>query len=112
MIYVMLRSGLQVLSTPLHGSEKSQSPTPIPTDVSGLVWAMALSQVILSLLAITSYHVQIITRLASGYPIWYWWLARILGHGKTSSLGGKVVVFMIMYATIQGALFASFLPPA
>jgi GPI mannosyltransferase 2 len=73
---------------------------------------MAFAQVILASLAITNYHIQIITRLSSGYPLWYWWLADMLSHSKTARFGKNAIIFMVMYATIQGVLFASFLPPA
>lgn len=76
-------------------------------------------QIVLSLLALSTYHVQIITRLSSGYPVWYWWLASlILGNHRVSLLGrdfnaGKLITnWMIIYAVVQGGLFASFLPPA
>ncbi len=77
-----------------------------------LVKYMAASQVLLALLAITTYHIQIITRISSGYPVWYWWLARMLVDDPKSRLGSVTVVFLIMYASIQAALFAFFLPPA
>ncbi|KAK7719367.1 ER membrane glycoprotein subunit of the GPI transamidase complex-like protein [Diaporthe eres] len=77
-----------------------------------VVRSMVFAQVLLVALAFTSYHVQIITRLSSGYPAWYWWLAACLRSPKTSNMGGGLVVFMIMYASIQAVLFASFLPPA
>ena len=63
-------------------------------------------------LAVTNYHIQIITRISSGYPLWYWWLANLLSDDKTAGTGKNSVTFMVMYACIQGALFASFLPPA
>lgn len=85
----------------------------------------AAEQVLLAVLAVSTYHVQIITRISSGYPLWYWWLAQLLigGDGdmqqqqkkqqqKKKQLGKGIVVFMVMYAAIQGVLFTSFLPPA
>ncbi|KAG6363746.1 hypothetical protein INS49_008849 [Diaporthe citri] len=77
-----------------------------------VVRSMVFAQVSLVALAFTSYHVQIITRLSSGYPAWYWWLAACLRSPKTRNMGSGLVVFMIMYASIQAVLFASFLPPA
>lgn len=77
-----------------------------------LIQCMAISQLILAVLAFTSYHVQIVSRLSSAYPIWYWWLAQSLAGGPRSKMAGGIVVFMVMYASIQGILFASFLPPA
>jgi phosphatidylinositol glycan class V len=63
-------------------------------------------------LAITSYHVQIINRLSSGYIAWYWWIASAILSEEKKGLGLGVVGFFVMYAGIQGGLFASFLPPA
>lgn len=73
---------------------------------------MVFAQVLLVILAFTSYHVQIITRLSSGYPVWYWWVAACLKSPKTRGMGSGLVVFVTMYASIQAVLFASFLPPA
>ncbi|GAB7340398.1 hypothetical protein MBLNU457_6837t1 [Dothideomycetes sp. NU457] len=93
---------------------------------------MALPQAALAILALTNFHVQIINRISSGYPLWYIVLAIAITTtkgtlaGKTSEhpvlygipyLSNKktqkrVVRGMIMYAMIQGGLFASFLPPA
>lgn len=77
-----------------------------------VVRSMVFAQVLLVGLAITNYHVQIITRLSSGYPAWYWWVAACLRSSKTRGIGSWMVVFMVMYALIQAVLFASFLPPA
>lgn len=116
-----------LLSTPLHkhaatppipaGSEEADS-TPFTTPLPGL-WRLALPQLLLALPALTHYHVQIITRLASGYPALYVWVARAAVEGRTLRLLGRelalgrlVVSFFVMYAIVQGALFASFLPPA
>lgn len=82
-------------------------------DMADLVKALAAAQIILAVTALTSYHVQIITRLSSGYAVWYWWLAqRLAGDKKAGGFGKGVVTFMIMYAGIQAVLFSSFLPPA
>ncbi|KAL7788186.1 hypothetical protein V8C37DRAFT_411754 [Trichoderma ceciliae] len=47
-------------------------------------------------LAITNFHVQIITRMSSGYPIWHWWVANSLSNGKSRKTGSLIVVFMII----------------
>lgn len=72
---------------------------------------MAISQLGLVLLTLTTAHVQIITRLASAYPVWLWYTASSAQKGDAPLLKG-VVAFSVIYATIQAALFASFLPPA
>ncbi|KAI2470233.1 glycosyltransferase family 76 protein [Annulohypoxylon bovei var. microspora] len=111
LLYLLIKSGLEFVRLPLNiMTEKS-----IPADschLSLLVQSMALVQLVLAILAITNYHVQIITRISSGYPLWYWWLAKLLIDQNTSTFGSNIVRFMVMYAAIQGTLFASFLPPA
>jgi phosphatidylinositol glycan class V len=80
----------------------------------------ALPQLALAGLTVTTFHVQIITRLSSGYPLWYLFTASLIcGARKDKDLGGKqsiwstlIVRWMLMYALIQGVLFAGFLPPA
>ncbi|KAI1763870.1 glycosyltransferase family 76 protein [Hypoxylon sp. FL1150] len=111
MLYLLINSGLEFIRRPLDPA--SQTPLPAnPSHQAMLIRAMALSQLVLTILAITNYHIQIITRISSGYPLWYWWLTGLITDGKTFTFGCKVVRFMVMYATIQGALFAAFLPPA
>jgi len=110
-LYLLLKSGTEVLSKPRILCKGTVSPPTFDNTVA-LLRSMASVQVILAALALTNYHVQIITRISSGYPLWYWWLADMLSHSKTASFGKNVIIFMVMYATIQGALFASFLPPA
>lgn len=77
-----------------------------------VVRSMAAVQILLVVLALANNHIQIITRLSSGYPAWYWWVAACLRSPKTRQLGSGLVVFAVMYASIQSVLFASFLPPA
>lgn len=86
----------------------------------------ALPQLVLVVLALTSFHVQIINRISSGYPVWYIVLALAI-HADKSELAEKrrgpflawlsrnstwIVRIMAMYAIVQGGLYASFLPPA
>ena len=80
---------------------------------------MTLPQITLAVLALSTYHVQIVTRISSGYPLWYWWLASLILEdrrwlivGREFKTAGLVTKWMISYAVIQGGLFASFLPPA
>ncbi|KAI1178328.1 GPI mannosyltransferase 2 [Nemania sp. FL0916] len=111
MLYIMAKSGTSFLSNPYLVSEDAK-PGAASKDPAPLLRPMAVAQLILTALAITTYHVQIITRISSGYPLWYLWLAKLLSDNKTASTGKNIVLFMVMYASIQGALFASFLPPA
>ncbi|KAL9093131.1 MAG: hypothetical protein Q9159_000490 [Coniocarpon cinnabarinum] len=79
---------------------------------------LAVPQLILSALALTSFHAQIITRIASGYILPYIFIANLATENGMSMdlqqyVHPKAIVrYMVMYAMIQGGLFASFLPPA
>ena len=83
-------------------------------------WILAIPQSVLALLALTTYHVQIITRLSSSYPVWYWWLAhvvieerkQVLAPRNPVKVGIVIMRWMVIYVIVQGGLFASFLPPA
>ncbi|KAI0188750.1 GPI mannosyltransferase 2 [Xylaria flabelliformis] len=111
MLYLMARSGSNFFFNPRIISEGPMSAS-VSKNLEVLLRSMASAQLILIALAVTTYHIQIITRISSGYPLWYWWLANLLSRSETAGTGKNVVLFMIMYASIQGALFASFLPPA
>lgn len=101
----------------------------------------ALPQLVLAVMAATSFHVQIINRISSGYPVWYILLA-IAMHNTSSTINTQksnnstkrvsdaagrvgswsllvksqhlqwIVRGMVAYAIVQGGLYASFLPPA
>ncbi|KAI1817271.1 glycosyltransferase family 76 protein [Poronia punctata] len=111
MLYLLTRSGIEILSKPqtLRSGPMSLA---VSSHAAAFLRSMAFAQVVLAALAITTYHVQVITRIASGYPLWYLWLANMLCNSKTEKFGKNAVVFMVMYASIQGVLFSSFLPPA
>ncbi|KAI0477609.1 glycosyltransferase family 76 protein [Xylariaceae sp. FL0804] len=111
MLYLLAKSGVELFSRPSVLAERSGGSR-LSASNETMVRSMAASQIILTVLAITTYHIQIITRISSGYPLWYWWLAGVLADQKQSRFGGAVVVYMVMYAGIQASLFASFLPPA
>lgn len=74
--------------------------------------SLGFVQTAVAVLALTSYHVQIITRIGSAYPVWYWWIASRLVQDKNSSTARMSIMFMVMYGLIQAVLYASFLPPA
>ncbi|KAI1200134.1 GPI mannosyltransferase 2 [Nemania serpens] len=111
MLYFLTKSAICFLSNPYLLSDKVKNAA-VSMDLAALISSMASIQLVLTALAVTNYHVQIITRVSSGYPLWYWWLANLLSDRRTAGTGKNIVIFMIMYASIQGALFASFLPPA
>ncbi|KAF2151102.1 glycosyltransferase family 76 protein [Myriangium duriaei CBS 260.36] len=88
--------------------------------------ATAAPQLALAVLALTSFHVQIINRIASGYPTWYVILAvtvvgqkgakqdssQVLSFLQSRRVQRRVVKGMMIYAVVQAGLYASFLPPA
>lgn len=136
MLYIMFASGIWVwfdVKNRLHvrqPDKRSKTSGGVETIDEGvesnltmqaeMLRGLAIPQMVLALLAFTTYHVQIITRLSSGYPIWYWWLAHMILQddedfvvfGKRMKLSALIVRWIVMYAVIQGGLFASFLPPA
>jgi phosphatidylinositol glycan class V len=79
-----------------------------------------LPQFVLALAAFTTYHVQIINRLSSGYPLWYVWLASMIAAStegqadmaRKRRVAKLLVKSVAIYAIVQAGLFASFLPPA
>jgi len=131
MLCILLRSSLWTLHSTLSSRSgrsdrdsdvslsRSLFDDPKPAIQQALAIRFALPQIVLVLLALTTYHVQIITRLSSGYPLWYWWLASLIleDHetsivGRKFSTAGVITRWMVIYAIIQGGFFASFLPPA
>jgi phosphatidylinositol glycan class V len=82
---------------------------------------LSIPQLALSILALTGFHVQIINRISSGYPVWYMFLAssfltKQAKAGVSPCDGGMwhrwAVRGMILYALVQDVLYSSFLPPA
>ncbi|KIH91243.1 phosphatidylinositol glycan, class V [Sporothrix brasiliensis 5110] len=116
MLLIMTRSGLDLWQaaskTKNDANKKQEHEGTLAPRIAPLLQSMAASQLLLAFMAFTSYHVQIVSRLSTAYPVWYWWLAQGLSGGPRSRLAGRLVVFIVMYASIQGMLFASFLPPA
>ncbi|KAL2075837.1 hypothetical protein VTL71DRAFT_780 [Oculimacula yallundae] len=72
---------------------------------------LAVSQLLLVTVTLFTAHVQIITRISSAFPVWMWYASQAAQDGKSVLVGG-FVKFMVVYALVQGALYASFLPPA
>ena len=111
MLFIMITSGIELVKNPQQITVTSKKGT-VESDFNMFVRALAGSQAVIAILAITTYHVQIISRVSSGYPVWYWWVAGCLMDKRRQGYGVAIVMFMVMYAGIQGGLFASFLPPA
>lgn len=129
MLYLLCQSSLFFINTHKASSGESwfagQSAlsSTKPSFIHSSLIRLAVPQAVLAFAALTSYHVQIINRLASGYPVWYWYLASLAeseanrnrkhrfpgSHRGTFSLVTQAIV---LYGLIQGVLFGSFLPPA
>lgn len=130
MLTIMTVSCIWAMQVRIGDGNVSGSPSPAGRLQESGKWhllkSLAAPQLVLSILALTSYHVQIITRISSGYCIWYFWLSNSVivsiekspnlkeDKWKSWKLGGStgVVMYIIIYATIQAGLFSSFLPPA
>lgn len=117
MLAILCLSSLWALKTPSILQSAADKQPPTSTDPGSMLVRLAVAQGILAVMALTSYHVQIINRISSGYPLWYWYLV----SSAVDSLGGAqkhsrtlaiTVQGMVAYALIQGVLFGSFLPPA
>lgn len=90
---------------------------PQTTPVATALTRLAVTQGVLAIMALTNFHVQIINRISTGYPVWYWGLVS-WGSGALSDSSKQKRFFpvavrvMAMYALVQAVLFGSFLPPA
>ncbi|KAF2674841.1 hypothetical protein BT63DRAFT_420109 [Microthyrium microscopicum] len=104
MLWVLYRAGTAAF-------RQSTSSQYLNSTGQYVVRRLALPQLAIALITLTTAHVQIINRLASGYPLWYIWLASELCLRKDSSSSVTVRV-MVMYGMIQAALYSAFLPPA
>ena len=126
MLFILLRSGIWALQGYSNSETSGDKGNRENIDVSpplridqAIARRFATPQITLAGLALTNYHVQIITRLSSGYPVWYWWLASLILEDQKTTLMGRnwsialvISRWMVIYAIVQGGLFASFLPPA
>lgn len=126
-LWLLFSSGVTVLRNciqrPLHGRPVPRDgETSNPRNGSPVICKLpelALPQLLLAVTATTSFHIQIVNRIASGYPVWYLAIATWLVERKTrySALNTSqqdqwIVRGTIVYALAQGMLYANFLPPA
>lgn len=114
MYIVLTRSGLWALnfdSSPKQGQSEKTQKTKEVGSAQQVLRNLAITQLSLVALTLATAHVQIITRISSAFPVWLWYGSMASQDGK-SRLVGSFVKFMVLYALIQGALYASFLPPA
>ncbi|KAE8321779.1 GPI mannosyltransferase 2 [Aspergillus sergii] len=143
MLAIMTYSAIWTLGVGSDGQERGNGESSSNTSktqvyseaplTGRLLRSLAAPQITLAILTFLKHHVQIITRMSSGYPVWYLWLAHALVEGHSLATSEKVdvcqgkketqimkqyryarmtVFYMIVYSLIQGVLFASFLPPA
>jgi phosphatidylinositol glycan class V len=112
---LVLRNAFYQPPTKLHVSQTTRPTDSTATDLGfSVLPQLALPQLVLAVT--TSFHVQIVNRLSSGYPIWYLviagWISTSKNAGKIDKAPEWVVRGIIMYCMIQSVLYASFLPPA
>jgi phosphatidylinositol glycan class V len=100
---------LASIRTPPSSTVPQDTP-PITFPTKAVLRRLALPQIVLAVLAFTSFHVQVVNRLSSGYVLWYLYIARSVLQGDRYAVWA--VRLMIMYAMVQASLFAAFLPPA
>ncbi|KAL2798406.1 GPI mannosyltransferase 2 [Aspergillus keveii] len=123
MLLILFLSSLWALGAQISpgssGTTLKTCSTLFSSPASSLLTQLAIAQFILTVMAVTSYHVQIVNRISSGYPLWYWYLVwRALGTSDTTQSAKNrtqilfVVQLMVAYALVQAVLFGSFLPPA
>ncbi|EXJ95258.1 hypothetical protein A1O1_00378 [Capronia coronata CBS 617.96] len=111
-LWLLVYSAIDVLRNPgaLLAAPSGSSSQIATAQQKSAVMSLALPQLVLAVLALTSYHVQIITRISSGYPLWYIWLAARTQENTTRT--APIIRWMVIYALVQAGLYASFLPPA
>lgn len=133
MLSITLATGYIALRNPIPLAamccSQKQSEHKLETQVfKHIIPRFALPQIVLAVMAATSFHVQIINRISSGYPIWYIVIAINIhaGASRQSQTDTNVTSIrlmksrctewalrgMVIYAIVQGGLYASFLPPA
>lgn len=107
-LYLMITNSYRTIASLLQNSCRNGRET----FACNLAFHLAVPELLLSLLALTSYHVQIITRISSGYVLWYFGLARSISEAPKAQASKYGVRLIILYALVQAALFSAFLPPA
>ncbi|KAG7431904.1 GPI mannosyltransferase 2 [Fusarium oxysporum f. sp. raphani] len=93
MLTILIKSGTEVMRGPSRGLRAMISGT--DEQFRLLVRTLAAVQTLLAVLAITNYHVQIISRISSAYPVWYWWVASCLMDSQRQNLGYGIIMFII-----------------
>jgi phosphatidylinositol glycan class V len=124
MLAVMCYSSFSALRKSLAETVWSSSAQNVSSHKTSLQQSclarLAIPQGLLAIMALTSYHVQIINRISSGYPLWYWYLTSLALPPtelfQPTWTGRRLFLVaaqgMAIYGLIQAVLFGSFLPPA
>ncbi|KAF2089459.1 glycosyltransferase family 76 protein [Saccharata proteae CBS 121410] len=119
-IYFLISSAVTTLSASDAAVVKSAEKDQRPPVTQHVLKRLALPQLALAVLTLLNFHVQIINRISSGYPLWYLAIAAgLTGDASLARLAvaspkasARVARVAITFAMVQGALYASFLPPA
>ncbi|KAJ5640449.1 hypothetical protein N7528_000074 [Penicillium herquei] len=113
---IMCKSSLWALRAPSTLRSDAGNQAPSMLSPGSMLCRLAVPQGLLAVLALTSYHVQIVNRISSGYPVWYWYLVSVgmecFQDSRKNSRLALAAQLMVAYALIQGVLYGSFLPPA
>lgn len=123
LLLVSATSYIDLETFPLHETSRKADSKSASADLDmsrrRCLSAIALPQLLLATVAVTVSHVQIITRIATGYPLPYIWITSALVDRRQIKLFGRhcevarlIIYWMVMYGVVQGGLYASFLPPA
>jgi GPI mannosyltransferase 2 len=112
MFIIMTVSGLWAIQDSPLSQRKNVAKTSDLTQLQRyqVLRNLAVTQLLLTVYILTTAHAQIINRVSSASPVWVWFLA--VAYVKNQSIAKHFVSFMVIYAAVQGGLFASFLPPA
>ncbi|EGC43190.1 proteasome activator subunit 4 [Histoplasma capsulatum var. duboisii H88] len=84
MLVIMGVSSWWPFQSPLDFDIRNKEPRKREEEVSQTehrrtcLYRLAIPQAVLTVLALTNSHVQIINRISSGYPLWYWYIAHSL----------------------------------
>ncbi|KAJ6108214.1 hypothetical protein N7523_009537 [Penicillium sp. IBT 18751x] len=116
-LVIMCQSSLWAMKAPSTLRSGSRDHSPSSVSPGSMLFRLAVPQGLLAVMALTSYHVQIVNRISSGYPVWYWYLVSSAMDSFQDHLKGRrglvnAAQTMVAYVLIQGVLFGSFLPPA
>ncbi|SZF00835.1 unnamed protein product [Blumeria hordei] len=110
MLMLMIVSGAWA-TAPLPSMIKIQREHSKIDGASQTLRNLAVSQILLAFLTLTTAHVQIINRISSSHPVWIWLTAAILQDGK-GKVHQYIIRFIVIYGLVQAGLYSSFLPPA